>query len=128
MRTTSTCVDAGAVWVALTDCLSTVAVQALASTATARTYTVRMSLLPVRAKRRSEVAQAACSTKPCRRKGGLRTSSSGRRGLGTEPRLRRDGGFLHLREPRQGVGRDRHPATSASTARRVPSCVTTPKP
>src|SRR5439155_19840974 len=46
MRTTSTCVDSGAVWVALTDCLSTVAVQALASTATDRTYTLRMGLLP----------------------------------------------------------------------------------
>src|SRR5436309_13292528 len=47
MRTTSTWVDSGAFWVALTDCLSTVAVQALPSTATARTYTLRMDPLPL---------------------------------------------------------------------------------
>src|SRR6266699_1085402 len=47
MRTTSTWVDSGAFWVALTDCLSTVAVQALPSTATATSNTLRMSLLPL---------------------------------------------------------------------------------
>ncbi len=47
MRTTSTWVDSGAFWVALTDCLSTVAVQALPSTATAKSNTLRMNLLPL---------------------------------------------------------------------------------
>src|SRR2546422_983746 len=50
MRTTSTCVDSGAVCVALTDCLSTVAVQALPSTATATMHTLRIGFLPRRPK------------------------------------------------------------------------------
>src|SRR6266704_3052966 len=102
MRTTSTWVDSGAFWVALTDCLSTVAVQALPSTATATSNPLRMSLLPL------------CDTggvlipSSTKVKENLRGGPETIRPAALQGHLSGDGRFLRLGQARQRVGGDRH--------------------